>query len=57
MKAMYICQLSKEEKLRYYKAIKAYLIREESYSLENLQLAMDEKIKDIQDLLFQIHDI
>ena len=52
MKAMFINQLSKEEKLRYYKAIKAYLIKEDCYSIDTLKSVMDEKIKDIEDMIF-----
>lgn len=51
MKATYICQLAKEEKLRWYKAIKNALVREGAFSYENIRNAMESKIADIEGLV------
>ena len=48
---MFICQLSKAEKFRYYKAIKTYLINEDCYNHENFNNAWNSKIKDIKDYI------
>ena len=41
---MFICQLPKEKQLKAYKAIKACLIYEDVYTIENLQEAMSNQI-------------
>lgn len=46
---MYICQLDKKEKLWWYKAIKAKLIADGVYSYENIRLAMNSKVKDLEE--------
>lgn len=48
---MFICQLSKEKQLEYYKRIKKTLLENEVYSYENLAEAMSSKVNDVDDLL------
>lgn len=48
---LFIWQLPKQEQLAFYKRIKAVLIREGVYTLENLENAMNSKIKDIDGLI------
>ena len=43
-KAIYIWELPKTEQLKYYKAIKNYLVSENEYSYENLVECMSDKI-------------
>ena len=51
MKATYICQLAKEEKLVWYKAIKRVLVAEGVFSYENIRSAMEQKIVDLEGLV------
>ena len=44
MRAVYIWELPKTERLKYYKAIKNYLVRENEYSYAKLVEAMSDKI-------------
>lgn len=48
---IFICQLPKSEQLKYYKRIKAFLISEGCFILENLENALNSKIKDLQGLI------
>ena len=48
---LFIWQLPKQDQLSYYKRIKAALISEGCYNLENLQSALDSKINDIRGLI------
>lgn len=49
---MYICQLPKQEQFAYYKRIKAYLINNECYSYNEMIIAMNSKLNDLNDLIF-----
>ena len=48
---LFIWQLPKQEQLAFYKRIKARLILDGVYTLENLENAMNSKIKDLQGLI------
>lgn len=48
---LFIWQLPKQKQLNYYKRIKAILIKEGVFTLENLENAMNSKIKDLQGLI------
>lgn len=52
MDALYICELPKNEKLKYYKQIKKSLIEKGFFNLENLENAMNSKIIDLSDLIY-----
>ena len=43
----FICQLADEEKLIVYKAIKAKLIASDALTVENLRLALDGRVSDL----------
>ena len=45
---MFICQLSKIDRFKLYKRIKAVLIYEGAYTLENIQNALNSKIEDLE---------
>lgn len=51
MKALFICELSKKEQFEYYKKIKSALIENGVFDFENLENAMNSKIRDIEDLI------
>lgn len=44
---MFICQLPREKQLKAYKAIKACLIYEDAYTIENLQEAMSNQVNNL----------
>jgi hypothetical protein len=44
---MFICQLPREKQLKAYKAIKACLIYEDAYTIENLQEAMSNQVSNL----------
>lgn len=46
-KAIFIWELPKRERLKYYKRIKDYLVNEDAYSYANLVEAMNGKIVDL----------
>lgn len=48
---MFICQLSNEERLRVYKAVKAYLLECGVYSLEEMRLALNSRVVDLPDVV------
>ena len=51
---LFIWQLPKNEQLAFYKRIKEVLIKEGVYTLENLENAMNSKIKDLQGLIQKV---